>query len=178
MHSLHKRISKLIDNTFKACPTIKIVKDPDCNWNDEKELQRIPLFCSNDKSRYTRYCCVDLLILKNGKVRGIIEIEESNIKPTQVCGKFLTSAMSKCYIHKNDGGVVDIAESAFFIHVLDSSKLRGKSVKSKQFDNLEKSIKGIIPLNGSRIKNYRLLYIKHGDSFNKMVDFIKAELKD
>ena len=177
MHPLHRQIGRLLENTFKAYPTIKIVKDPACNWNDEKELQQIPLFCSENKSRHSRYCCVDFLILQKGKIRGIIEIEESDIKPTQICGKFLTSAMSRCYIHKKDGGVVDIAESAFFIQVIDSSKFKGRSAKLKQFGNMEKSIRGIIPLKGSKVKDYRLFHGKNGDSFNEMVDFITTELK-
>ncbi|MBN1663634.1 MAG: hypothetical protein JW943_08540 [Deltaproteobacteria bacterium] len=83
-HPLHEKIGNLIDLAFKDYPDLKIVKDPACCRTDEMYLQQIPLFRTDKKSRHTRYCCVDILILKKGKIRGIIEIEEANIKPTQV----------------------------------------------------------------------------------------------
>jgi len=58
----------------------------------------LPLFCSEERSYATRYACVDLLILKEQKVKVIMEIEESNVKPIHIFGKFLTSAMAKYYI--------------------------------------------------------------------------------
>ncbi len=72
-----------------------------------------------------------MLILRNDKVKGIIEIEESNVKPTQICGKFLTSTLSKYYIHESDGNrVVEMVDSVNFIQVVDTSKLR--RVKNSQ----------------------------------------------
>jgi hypothetical protein len=98
-HLLHTQIGKLIEEALKDIKGLKIVKDPACCREGETALQQIPLFCKNLKNRKTRYCCVDLLILQDNKIRVIVEIEESDIKPTQVCGKFLTSALSTYYIH-------------------------------------------------------------------------------
>ena len=92
-HPLHEKIGNLIEGSFKNCADLKIVKDPACCREDETDLQHIPLFSTDQKSRHTRYCCVDMLILQKGEIRGIIEIEEADIKPTQICGKFLTSAL-------------------------------------------------------------------------------------
>ncbi len=97
--------------------------------------------------------------MKEGRVRAIIEIEESNVKPTRVCGKFLTSALAKYLIHKSKGDLpIEMDEEVAFIQILDSSKLvKGKTKKVDQWKLLEKSISSIIPLKNSRITRYRIL---------------------
>jgi len=42
---------------------------------------------------------------------------------------------------------------------------------------MEKSIREIIPLKGSKVNDYRLFHGKEDDSFNEMINFIKTELK-
>ncbi len=82
-HPLHKIIGDIVqDNIFPNC---KILKDRACGG----KTQRIPLFRSNYKSLDTKYCYVDLLIIKDNKIRVIVEIEEANIKPTQICENIL-----------------------------------------------------------------------------------------
>lgn len=176
-HKLHQQIGKLIEDVVKNFKGLTIFKDPACCGGGEKELQHIPLFCKDVKNRGTRYCCVDMLILQGEKVRIIVEIEESDIKPTQVCGKFLSSALSNYYIHDNDGTPKEMAESVAFIQVLDSSKLKDRSAKLDQFSHLEKSIQDILPLTGSRVKKYELFTGTKDDCFDEMIDFIKDELK-
>ena len=175
-HPLHEKIGDLFKGSFKDYQDLKIVKDPACCRGDETDRQHIPLFRSDKKSRHTRYCCVDMLILQKGKIRVIIEIEEADIKPTQVCGKFLTAALSNYYIHEKDGGKVEMANSVFFIQVLDSSKLKDRSAKLEQFRNLGESIQGIIPLKDSKINHYKLFTGKQDDQFDDLITFIKAEL--
>ncbi len=116
------------------------------------------------------------LDLQKGKIRGIIEIEEADIKPTQVCGKFLTAALSNYYIHKKDGGKVEMANSVFFIQILDSSKLKDRSAKPEQFRNLGESIQGIIPLKDSRSNHYKRFTGKQDDQFDDLITFITTEL--
>jgi len=79
VHPLHKEIADRLDNIL---PSNSLVKDEACGGD-----QRIPLFYDKEKSRATEYCNVDMLVLKENRVRAIIEIEESNVKPTQICGK-------------------------------------------------------------------------------------------
>jgi len=62
--------------------------------------QHIPLFLTDVKSRDNQLCKVDYMIIKNKKIKVIIEIEEANIKPTQILGKLLASAIAKYYIHE------------------------------------------------------------------------------
>jgi hypothetical protein len=120
--------------------------------------QRIPLFYDREKSRETEYCNVDLLVLKENKIKAIIEIEESNVKPTQTCGKFLTSALARYYIHENkENEPVEMNNYVAFIQIVDTSKLKKNSAKPKQWKALERSIQGILPLRNSRITSYMLI---------------------
>ncbi len=68
-------------------------------------------------------CCVDLLILNSGKIRGIVEIEESGFIPTKLCGKLLQAALASHFIHdSHPEGPIPYAEQVSFIQVIDSSK--------------------------------------------------------
>jgi hypothetical protein len=69
-----------------------------------------------------------------------------------------------------------MADSVFFVQVLDSKKLKEGSVKRKQFLSLEEDIKKIFPLKGSRITHYKLFTGTVDDGFADMIDFIKTEL--
>jgi hypothetical protein len=156
-HPLHKIIGDIVeDNKFPNCT---IIKDRACG----EKTQRIPIFFSIDKSNHTKYCDIDLLIIKDNKIRVIVEIEEANIKPTQICGKFLTSALSSYFIHKAFNNIpIPMDDSVSFIQILDTSKLKvDKTSKLKQWKNLEKSIINILPINDSKIRKYKLIY---GDS--------------
>ena len=150
VHALHKAVADKLESIF---PPNGFVKDEACGGN-----QHIPLFCDRKKTRATQYCNVDLLVLKENRVRAIIEIEESNVKPTQVCGKFLTSALARYYIHDNkENEIVEMDEDVAFIQILDASKLRANSAKRKQWKTIERSIKSILPLRNSRITSYTLV---------------------
>lgn len=118
------------------------------------------MFYPKKKSRATWYCDVDLLVIRDGAVRMIIEIEKSNVKSTQICGKFLTSALAQYYIHESENDVrIGTHDSVIFIQILDTSNLKeDKTTKFKQWENLEKSINNILPVRDSKIRKYRLFY--------------------
>jgi hypothetical protein len=121
--------------------------------------QNIPLFCSTEKGNDTEYCNVDALVLLDGRIKVIVEIEESALGPTQVFGKFLSSAAARCYIHDADGGgPVAKADEVAFVQVMDTSDLKPRSSKRDQWRNIEASIRSL-PTLGS-IRHYHLL---HGD---------------
>ena len=165
LHELHISISNLIEDGLGE--HAQLVRDQACGGN-----QQIPLFCSDKKSNRTEYCNVDLLVIQNGKIRVIVEIEESDVKPTQICGKFLTSALARYYIHKAEGDVpIGMHDSVAFIQVVDTSKLKGLSAKPYQWKNLESSIRNILPLKDSNIKEYRILTDLELD---ELVDYIRA----
>jgi len=169
-HPLHKIVGECIGS--QKFPNCKIIKDRACGGK-----QNIPLFCSKGKSNKTEYCDVDLLILKDDKIRVIIEIEETDIKPTQICGKFLTSALSRYFIHEYKNNVpIGMSDSVFFIQILNTSRLKEGTVKPDQWINLEKSIMNILPIKGSKIRKYKLLYGDvsdfEGGNANKCADLI------
>ncbi len=173
-HPLHKIVGQCIDS--HKFPNCKIMKDPACGGE-----QNIPLFCSEDKSNKTEYCNVDLLILKDSKIRVIIEIEETDITPTQICGKFLTSALSSYFIHKSENNnLIRMSDSVSFIQILNTSRLKEGTAKPNQWKNLEKSIRKILPIEGSRIRKYKLLYGnvseftgRHRNKRTELITYIK-----
>ena len=69
-HELHKAVADCIMNC--GLPERDILKDPACGGN-----QNVPLFYTDVKSRATRYSVVDMIILKNDRIKVIIEIEEN-----------------------------------------------------------------------------------------------------
>jgi len=138
-HNFHRAIGRLINpKDFPKYETLKILKDPSC----DPEGQRISLY-KQGIGTPVRYSDVDILVAIDRKPRVIIEIEESNVKPIQIFGKFFASAFSDQYMGKGIGKARyhPIVGPVLFIQVLDSSKLKeGKSKKPGQWENIEKQI--------------------------------------
>jgi translation elongation factor EF-Ts len=149
---MHRKIGDIFKTALP--PDYELIRDEACGGT-----QRIPLFYVAEKSRKTEYCNVDLLVLKENKIKIIVEIEESNVKPTQICGKFLTSAFSKYYIHNSANNAPIVMDSSVtFIQIVDTSKLvKNRTSKFEQWKALEMSINNTKPLNYSNISCYRLL---------------------
>jgi hypothetical protein len=82
------------------------------------------------------------LICKGDKIKVVIEIEESDKKPTHICGKFLTTALSKYYIRKEE--TKEMSDSILFIQIVDTSRLPDKSKKPGQWEKLESSINKLL----------------------------------
>jgi len=159
IHKLHKEIGDIIKRNKDKFHDCEIIYDIACLDSSSIAKQNIPLFCSRFKSNMTEYCNVDILIIKNNRVKIIIEIDESDLKPTQICGKFLTSALSSYYIHPSKSNeVINMDDFVSFIQVVDISNLK-KDLSSKtiQWRNLEESIQQTIPMNNSKVKNYKLI---------------------
>jgi len=164
LHELHVSIGDLIEDSLGE--RAQLVRDQACGGN-----QQIPLFCSEEKSNKTKYCNVDLLVIQDGKVRVIVEIEESDVKPTHVCGKFLTSALARYYIHETEENPIGMHDSVTFIQVVDTSDLKAMSMKPYQWKNLESSIGNILPIRDSNIKEYRLFTDLE---LNELVDYVRG----
>lgn len=151
---IHKKVGRLFQEFVSKYPNLLLLQDPACEGK-----QHIPLFCSSVKNKENEFCNVDIMVIKNDKIRLIVEIEDSNVKPTQVCGKFLTSALAKYFIHNSkDNKPIEMDENVTFIQILDTSKLvKEKTKKIKQWKQLETSINNVLPLKNSRITTYRIL---------------------
>jgi hypothetical protein len=156
-------IGNMISDHFKG--RFEVICDSACGGN-----QRIPLFGSPDKSRDAVFCNVDMVILPKDKscVKAIIEIEESDIKPTNLCGKYLTSALSEYLIHSSlNNRRIPLDEATAFIQVLCTDGLAQNSVKDMQLERIEKSISELTRISQFKIKYYKLFFDKKVE-FNEM----------
>ncbi|MCD4829441.1 MAG: hypothetical protein K8R90_08470 [Candidatus Cloacimonetes bacterium] len=185
-HPLHLKVGTLIANLVSARHRgYKVIMDPACGNLRGIQSQHISLFSGTSKSRETRLCKVDLIIInKDNKVKLICEIEESNVKPIQVCGKFFASALSNFYAPGYKGAVnstkVYLDEETFFLQIVSTEGLKPESSKPKQWKNIESQIKNSLPLRGSQITEYCLIYGEVGDFDNtireKLENFLKKAL--
>lgn len=165
-HPLHLAIGGILDGVHQSLPDDRraacvLIKDPACVGGPSPHYvrvpQNIPLFCSAVRSNPTEYCNVDALVLLGGKIKVIVEIEESALGPTQVFGKFLTSAAAHCYVHDVDGAAPVLKDDrVLFVQVMDTSDLKPRSTKQQQWANIESSVRSLLPL-GS-INQYHLIY--------------------
>lgn len=157
-HPLHLKIGDMFDKILTD--DFRLIRDKDCGGN-----QKIPLFMNKEKSRKTQLCNVDLLIIKKDQIHSVIEIEESDGKPTQVCGKFLTTALSRYYIHKKENNKpIPMSEEVIFIQFVNTSGLKQEQTsKNEQWKNIEKSIKEILPMKNCTIKQYKIFDVSVKD---------------
>lgn len=169
-NNLHQAVGSIISG--KNFPNCEIIMDKACGGK-----QSVPLFSTKSKTNMTEYCNVDILILQEGKIKVIIEIDESDIKPTQICGKFLTSALSNYYIHQSKKDIpIGKSDSVLFIQILGTSNLIiDKTSKIEQFRNIEESIQKVLPISDSHISKYSLFPLANVPSVEKML--INALLK-
>ena len=156
-HSFHELIGDIISENITG-KTIRVLKDPAC----EPKGHVLPLFYSKGKPREEVFANVDLLVLKKNEIKVIIEIEESNFEPIHIFGKFFAAAFCSFYSHyTEDKDFIEMADSVLFVQITDTENIKiGKTQKIKQWENIKKSIKEIIPIADSKTKKYRLLYGK------------------
>lgn len=155
-HPLHEAVA---DKIAKALgKNVKVMRDPACRGE-----QQLPLFVGKRKALETRMCCVDLLLVLDGQIRGIVEIEESGFLPTKICGKFLQAALADHLIHDTlKEGPVPYGPHVLFVQVLDGSRcLKKGSRKVQQAILIETEIRDLLPLRG--ISDYRLFFVDGAD---------------
>ena len=148
-HPLHEIIADVIETSLPH--DLLLVRDPACSGQ-----QRIPLFLALEKSRATWICDVDALIVVNQEVRVIVEIDESDVKPTKISGKFFNTVLADCYIHDSVGGAIRMAEAVTFMKFLSTSGLPTRTHKRRQWKNIAKTIRSRLPL--GNIAAYELFY--------------------
>lgn len=130
-HLLHQAIGRLV--TQGRFPGCDIWKDRAC---DPDQGHRIKLFQGTGPGR-VRLCDVDLLISMHGKATVVIEIEESNMKPVYIFGKFFASAFST---HHGESQIDE--KPLLFIQILDTSTLKlDKTGKKDQWRALQTLIR-------------------------------------
>jgi hypothetical protein len=174
-HPLHKKIGEAL----KADPPegCKVVRGKDCGVKQE-----LRLYVDDPKPDpdAKRYCQVDILILKEKSVRGIIEIEESGFEPIKIFGKFFASAFSTFFHNESHGYVrIPMSDCTFFLQVVDSSKLEGGS-KREQFWNVRQSITSVIKRLGSKITTYEITAVDWTQKRDqiKLVQWVKKKVSE
>jgi len=150
MHPLHIIIAKIILGTKMA--GCQVILGKDCGGD-----QNIQLFCKCEAEMATRFCSVDAIVLKNGQVKVIVEIEESDIRPVALSGKAFVSSHASYFIHRNQS--FPIAFGASFVQVIDTRKLSKRSSKLTQCQYLRDAIRSTLSKNGN-IRHYEVF---HGD---------------
>lgn len=157
-HPLHVEVATFLKSI--ALPVnYRLVLAPECGGT-----HNLPLFSSEQKSNDTEYCNVDVLVVKDAKVCFLLEIEESGLMPTKVCGKFLTSALSSHFIHDALNNTATPMDSKItFVQVMDAKKLELHTKKISQGQLLEDSIKAILPIRS--VSTYRLFFFRGAEEF-------------
>lgn len=150
-HKLHQVVGDIAVRNFGE--NVKL--DFACCKNTDAR-QQLPLFSSREKSRKTQLCKVDMLIISGNEVKVIIEIEESGMIPTKICGKFLTSGLAKYYIHYGEKEVL-LANPLLFIQVLNSEKIPEKSSIQSQWVNIGKALQRLGEVDGRKLF-YKLIF--------------------
>ena len=174
-HKLHQVVGEIVSRNFKE--NVKL--DYACCKNEDFK-QQLPLFSSEDATRETQLCKVDMLVVSENEVKVVIEIEESGRIPTKICGKFITTALAKLY-KPYKGKALFLASPLLFIQVLSSNGIPNKSSIPNQLCNIEKAMRNISNVNGRQM--YYFLFVgKPDDKFEreiglKIIDRINEFLK-
>lgn len=175
-HPIHKAVARAIGEVVDEQSVLH--RDHACDDRTEECVkQQIPLFLG-PKGLRTQLCKVDLVVIQSGKVKVIVEIEESGFKPTIVCGKFLTSALTTHYRHKSlDVGEAPL-EQVLFIQVMKCENKSGRSAKPDQYKVIEEAIQRCFPLQGSQLVEYKLFCVKDKDDpiIREIADSVKEKL--
>ena len=155
-HPLHRRIGEFL-REIPLPPDCCLLLAPECG-GDKIALS---MFCNARKGSDTRYCNVDGLIVRRSEICFALEIEESGLNPTKICGKFLTTALSTNFIHRVLNNSLTVFNCHLtFVQILDAQKLKERTKKIVQSRELERSIQGILPIRGASVRDYRLFVFR------------------
>lgn len=156
-HKLHQVVGKIITRNFGKYAKLDYAC---CKSEDFK--RQLPLFSSEETSRETQLCKVDIILVSEDKVKVVIEIEESGRIPTKICGKFLTTGLAKLY-KPHKGSILLLASPLLFIQVLSSKGIPKKSSIPNQLHNIEMAMRKINNVDGRQM--YYLLFAGDPDTF-------------
>jgi hypothetical protein len=171
-HPLHLEIGEFLRG-ITLPDDCQLILAPECGGS-----HNLPLFCSHEKSNDTEYCNVDAMVVKDKKVGFLLEIEESGLTPTKICGKFLTSALSTHFIHDVlSNAATPIDNEATFVQVMDTKSLKLRTKKVKQGRSLERSIRDMLPVANRGISTYRLFFFRGVEGF-RSDESEKSELRE
>jgi len=156
-HPLHKAVADIFDDIKGKFnfSYFEILKDEACGGN-----KHLPFFLNFKPSRDSAVSNVDLMILKNNKVKLVCEIEESGFNPTKIFGKIFSTASAKvCRLYENQNHrYLDFDNNAIFLQIICNESFQENSLKEQQGMIIENEINSKLINYNSWIKKYRLIY--------------------
>jgi hypothetical protein len=133
-HDLHQAVGKLFSDLFDNKCGYKLLLDPACG----ESTQHLSFFLEKDQTSGSRITKVDLLVLKENKVKLVCEIEESEFIPRKIYGKFTSLIATSCL--KTEGLIYSFDKDLVFIQIVSGSGLKEASRKRIQWKNIEDNI--------------------------------------
>ncbi|MFC2142158.1 hypothetical protein ACFLR7_04415 [Acidobacteriota bacterium] len=171
-HEFHKLIGKAFNELELPDKRFVILKDRACDENGHD----LPLFYlseseerqyKNIKLKGHKFTEVDLLILKDNEIKVIVEIEESNMKPNHLFGKYMAAAMSSFYIYRpgqSKENKCKMADKVQFIQILDSTRTKERSQKFEQWGQVEEAVQKLAETKLNNVIEYKLFCGKKSGS--------------
>ncbi len=168
IHPLHKQVAETIFNIAKT-HSLKVIVDKDCKFRAYSGIeQQLPFYLSFRPATESTVSMVDVILIKDNKVKLVCEVEESGFNPTKIFGKLFSTASAKiCRLKdKTKYSIYELDKNSVFIQVILSENFSKSSKKEKQGQLIENEINHKLNLYNSWIKQYRLIY-------GKEIDFAK-----
>ncbi len=143
-HPLHTSVGKEFENFLKSRPKLQLLLDPACNPNPERG-QNIPFFLDDTlPKRAVWFTNVDIMVTEGNHIKLVCEIDESNVKPGHIFGKFLSLVSTNICI-LNNGEKYYFDKKLVFVQVLSNEflktlKNKNNSQKEKQWEHIKNSI--------------------------------------
>jgi hypothetical protein len=171
-HLLHEAIADAIQSII-APPNqiLSIELDQAC-----KGKKHLTFFLSFVPSRESAISKVDIIVMKDNKIKLVCEIEESGLNPGKFFGKVFSTASAKvCRLVDPYGfRYIDFDENAIFIQIVSNSSFNDDvSLKEKQGQLIENEIFHKLATFNSWIKKYRLIFGDIDDFTNPQKDGYK-----
>lgn len=173
-HPLHQLTGRRLTELVAKRWGFKLLLDTQCGGQGS-----LPLYDAPSPTLDHNFCNVDFLILENSRrtpeISVIGEIEESDVEPVHIFGKFMASAMSRYYAASQRSPLIPYADTVHFIQVLSTREpLRARSKKPNQWTWIEAAIQGVIPRIGTPIATYRVFHEDQSGSRSELTEDLIA----
>ena len=153
--SLHKVVGSCLKKRFHYAREFEVLLAPECCEETEKR-RTLSLFCAEKKGRDTRYRQADILVLVNGAIGVVVEIDGiKDPNPSFLMGRVAATAMCRFFIYGNLS--IPFSPIVLFVQILNRAQMRNGS-KLRQFVNIERDVnEGLLKFPGSSVSRYNLI---------------------
>lgn len=150
-HPLHRKVGECLKELEKLDGKYEVLLSSECGGQND-----IPFYLEEGKTLSERNICnVDAVIIdrNNSQIVAVVEIEESNVSPVNLCGKLIATALAQCCIYRERSYCL---RNLLLLHILKAPE---KGVKKKQVENLMKRLNnsGLFSL-GLSVSAYKVIW--------------------